>query len=79
MPSCSAEMLLTLGPNRTVCNDGTHGTNGNDLTLITTLVIDEFEEGFPVAWFLSNRTDQLRLTYYFQSVKNNVGVIVPES
>ena len=60
-------MLLTLGPKRVVCIDGTRGTNGYDFTLITTLVIDEIREGFSVAWCLSNRTDQLLLPYYFQA------------
>ena len=73
-----AEMLLTLGPKRIVYVERTHGTNGYDFTLITTLVIDEFGEGFPVAWCLSNRTDRFLLTYYFQAVKNKVGAIVPE-
>ena len=44
-----------------VCVDGTHGTNGYDFTLITVMVIDEYGEGFPVAWCISNREDQLLL------------------
>ena len=50
-----AQMLEMFGPQRIVCIDDTHGTNGYNFTLITIMVVDEFGEGFPVAWCISNR------------------------
>ena len=60
---------------RIICVDGTHGTNGYDFTLITVMVIDEYGEGFPVAWCISNREDQLLLINFFNALKQNVGNI----
>ncbi len=40
-------------------HDATHGANGYDFSLITLIVVDDFGEGYPVAWCLSNRTDFL--------------------
>ena len=44
----------------------------------TILVVDEYGEGFPVAWCLSNRTDEALLISYFQSIKVLVGNIIPK-
>ena len=71
------DMLKTFAPNRVVCVDATHGTNGYDFLLISVLVIDEFGEGFPVAWCLSNRQDQFLLINFFNRLKDKVGDIVP--
>ena len=53
--------------------DETHGTNGYDFVLISVLVIDEFDEGFPVAWCLLNRQDQFLLINFFNRLKEKVG------
>ena len=56
--------------------DGTYGTNGYELMLITVILIDEYGEGFPVAWCISNR----KISYYliiFNALKMRVGVIKP--
>ena len=45
------EMYKIFG-SRGVCCDSTHGTNGYDFTLVTIMVIDDFEQGFPVAWII---------------------------
>ncbi len=66
------QMLGTLAPNRLVCIDATHGTNSYDFQLITLLVVDEFGEGFPVAWCLSNRTDETLLIHFFKSLREQV-------
>lgn len=50
------KMLTTFGQN-IICIDSTHGTNGYDFSLTTVIIVDEFGEGYPVAWCLSNRTD----------------------
>lgn len=41
-----------------ICTDGTHGTNNKNWNLITVLIKDECNMGFPVAFLLSNRLDQ---------------------
>ena len=35
----------------------THGANSYDFNLTAILVVDEFGEGYPTAWCISNRTD----------------------
>ena len=71
------EMIKNCEPNRVVCVDATHGTNGYDFSLISVLVVDEFGEGFPVGWCLSNKQDQFLLMNFFERLKEKVGDIVP--
>lgn len=73
-----ADMLKKFGPDKVICIDATHGTNGYDFSLITVIVVDEFGEGYPVAWCLSNRTDLTLLINFFQAMKKRVGNIVPK-
>ena len=73
-----AEMMRTLATNRVICVDGTHGTNSYDFTLITVMVIDEYGEGFPVAWCISNREDQFLLINFFNALKKRVGTLYPK-
>lgn len=47
------EMLMKFGGDR-ICVDSTHGMTAYDLKLVTVMVIDEFEEGFPVAFRLTS-------------------------
>ena len=70
-------MMTKFGNGRVVCIDGTHGTNGYDFTLITVVVIDEYGEGFPVAWCISNREDQLLLITFFTALQKRVGDVSP--
>ena len=42
---------------KVICIDSTHKTTGYDFLLITVMVVDEYGEGYPVAWCLSNRED----------------------
>ncbi|GFT80353.1 c2H2-type domain-containing protein [Nephila pilipes] len=60
------EMMRKFGE-QIICVDSTHGTNCYDFKLITVLVVDDFGEGFPVAWCISNREDFtiLRKFFYF--------------
>ena len=53
-----AEMLKKFG-GKVVCVDATHGTNAYDFKLITLLVVDEYGEGFPVAWCVTNKEDNI--------------------
>ena len=61
----------------TVCIDITHGTNIYHFNLITLVVIDEYGEGIPVAWMLSNREDTISLIPFFEAIKCSSGVITP--
>ena len=67
--SLQREVLQTCGSNRVVGIDATHGTNGFDFKLISVLVVDEFEEGFPVGWCFSNREDRPLLLIFFSHLK----------
>ena len=48
--------MRQLGSN-VICVDATHGTNIYDLYSISVLLVDEFGEGIPVVWAISNRED----------------------
>uniref|UniRef100_A0A6P7GTZ2 Uncharacterized protein LOC114346431 n=1 Tax=Diabrotica virgifera virgifera TaxID=50390 RepID=A0A6P7GTZ2_DIAVI len=58
-----------------ICVDSTHGTTGYDFLLTTLMVVDEFGEGVPTAFLLSNRADTNVLTYIFNSIKEQTGDI----
>lgn len=68
------DMLEKFGSN-IVCIDGTHGLNSYDFELTTLLVIDEFGEGFPVAYLFSNRKDADGYIYevFFTFILNAIG------
>ena len=59
--------------------DDTHGTNSYDFHVTTVLVVDEFGEGYPVAWCLSNRTDVYVLIDFLQAIKHRVGYDIQPS
>ena len=71
------QLLKTFG-STIVCMDDTHGTNSYHFSLITLLVVDEFGEGCPVVWCLSNRTDLYAIIDFLMAVRNNVGNITPQ-
>lgn len=52
--------------NNGLCCDSTHGTTGYDFGLSTVLVIDEFGEGVPAGWCLSNHEDYAFMKRFFQ-------------
>lgn len=60
-----------------VCIDSTHGTTSYDFELTTLMLIDEYEEGFPAAFLISNTVNTKILTKFLESVKDAVGVIQP--
>ena len=64
-----SEMFKSCGNNQVICVDATHGTNSYDFVLIPVLVIDELGEGFPVAWWNSNKEDLTLLKIFFQHLK----------
>ena len=71
-----AEMLKRFG-GKVVCVDATHGTNAYDFKLITLLVVDEYGEGFPVAWCITNKEDRVLLIEFFASVRTKCGIVRP--
>eukprot|EP00112_Aurelia_sp_Birch-Aquarium-sp1_P017283 Seg3990.3 transcript_id=Seg3990.3/GoldUCD/mRNA.D3Y31 product="hypothetical protein" protein_id=Seg3990.3/GoldUCD/D3Y31 len=60
-----------------ICCDATHGTTGYDFKLTSLLIVDEFGEGFPVAWCLSNREDFSVLKVFCEQVKEKNGALSP--
>ena len=60
-----------------VCCDATHGTTIYDFLLTTLLVIDEFGEGQPIGWCLSNKEDEEFLKVFFKYLKESSGRINP--
>ena len=70
-------MMKKFGHNRIICIDSTHGTNIYHFLLVTILIVDEYGEGFPVGWCISNREDQFVLENFFRAIKEKIGCIVP--
>ena len=64
--------------NNIICVDSTHKTTGYDFQLTTVMIVDEYGEGYPVSWCLSNREDQILLTHYFEHLKKKTGTISPK-
>ncbi len=69
------EMLRNFG-NSIICVDATHGTNSYDFQLISVIVIDEFGEGCPVGWCLSNREDETLLSNFFRQLQQHVSASI---
>lgn len=74
MTAPQEELFRRLGTNR-VCVDGLHGTTGFDFQLVMVLCVDEFGAGFPVAYCITNRTDQKAMTTFFASIRSKAGQI----
>ena len=60
---------------KVILMDATYGTNQYDFQLISILVIDDFREGLPVAWAISNWEDVTLLVQFFKAVHTHVGDI----
>lgn len=71
------EMIKEFG-HKVICVDTTHSTNMYDFLLITVLVVDEFGEGVPVAWAVSNKEDTAALSLFFQQLNSQSGDLNPE-
>ena len=72
------DMAKKFGNNKVIFIDSTHGTTMYNFLLITVMVVDEFDEGVPIAWAISNREDQSVLIDFFKSIKAKVGNLVPK-
>lgn len=55
--------------------DGTHGLNAYDFELTTLLTLDEYRQGFPVAFMFTNRKDTSIYQFFFTKIKEAVGII----
>lgn len=55
-----------------ICVDGTHGLNGYGFELHTILVIDDMREGYPAAFFISNRSDAEVMKFFFSCVETHI-------
>ncbi|XP_038070595.1 uncharacterized protein LOC119739654 isoform X2 [Patiria miniata] len=62
---------------RGVWCDSTQGTNVYDFHLMTLMALNEFGEGFPMAWCISNREDESTIRIFFTKVKENCGDLFP--
>ena len=70
------DMMIKFG-NNIICLDATHGTTMYDFLLITAIVVDEYGEGVPIAWALSNREDKSVIVHFLKSVQARVGDLSP--
>lgn len=68
------KMLQKFGSN-TICIDGTHGLNAYNFMLYSLLILDENNEGMPVAFCFSNRGTQGTYEQFFLAVKSRIGVL----
>ena len=68
------DMLLKFG-SEVVCMDSTHGTNAYDFYLVTILVLDDYGEGVPVAWLITNREDASAVRQFLLKVREKCGDI----
>lgn len=71
------DMLRKFG-SKAICMDDTHGTNCYDFNLVTIVVVDEYGEGIPVGWMVSNRQDTLVLMEFLKAIKERAGIINPD-
>ena len=58
-----------------VCIDATYRINDYDFNLITLMVLDDFQEGIPTMWAISNREDKPVLVCTLNSIKDRCGAI----
>ena len=63
------DMAKKFGNNKVIFIDSTHSTTIYDFLLITVMVVDEFDEGVPIAWAISNREDQSVLIEFFKPLR----------
>lgn len=61
-----------------ICGDATRGTNEYKFLLTTMIVIDEYGEGQPVGWMISNHVRNEFLELIFETIKTNSGEIHPK-
>lgn len=63
--------------NGKLCIDSTHGTNQYNFNLTTIVVIDEFGEGYPAAFCISTKIDEVHMKVFFSKIKEVMGCLTP--
>ena len=76
MTDLQLHMLQKNGHRRVNCMDSTHSTNAYNFQLTTLLVIDDYGEGFPVAFCISSKVDTLAIEVFLEHVRTALGVPV---
>ena len=69
--------MLKANEHKCICMDTTCGVNIYDFMLISVFVIDEYGEGIPVAWVITNREDTAILIQFMKAIKCNVSSLEP--
>lgn len=67
------EALLHAFGTAHICVDSMRAMAGSNVQLVTVLCVDEFGAGFPVAYCITNRTDQKAMLTFFASIKSKTG------
>ena len=62
-----------------LCVDATHGTTAYDFQLVTVLVIDDYNEGIPVAWLISNKETTDAFKIFSSCLRGRCGEIQRET
>lgn len=68
MSDIQESLLKQFGTN-IIAIDSTHGLNNYDFETTSLMVVDEFVEGFPVAFLFSNRKDTYINYLFFKTIK----------
>ena len=71
----SREIMLLKFGSEVVCMDSTHGTNVYDFYLVTILDLDDYGEGVPVAWLITNHEDTSAVRQFLLKVREKCGDI----
>ena len=72
-----AQLFLSYAENKAVCMDATHKTSGYAFHLITLLVIDQFGEGFSVAWCITSKEDETVVSLFLAVLKKRLSDASP--
>jgi len=71
--------MAQLFGNNIIAVDTTHGMNQYNYDLTTLMVVDEFSNGFPVAYMFPNRKNTCIFQHFFRSIKEKVGNITAKT
>lgn len=75
MSPLQKESILKFGTNNVVGMDGTHGLNAYGFMLHTLLVIDEYSEGVPACFAVTNRNDEQVISVFLTIIKQEIGIL----
>ena len=70
--------MLKANGDKCICMVATYGVNMYAFMLISVLVIDEYGEGIPVAWAITNREYTTILIHYMKAIKQKVNSLTPQ-